>query len=56
MEQLYSFAIGRSAKGVESEAVEELVGMFADNDHDLAALITEFVASERFAHRREEAL
>ncbi len=56
MEQLYSFAIGRSAKGVESAAVDELVTIFADNGHDLGALITEFVASERFAHRREEAL
>jgi hypothetical protein len=56
MEQLYSFAIGRSAKGVESEAVDELVGMFSENGHDLGALITDFTASERFAHRREEAL
>jgi len=55
MEQLYSYAIGRPATGVESEAVEELVGDFGSGGHDLASLITTFVASDRFAHRREEA-
>lgn len=56
MEQLYSFAIGRSARGVESEAVDELLAEFQASGHDFTSLITGFVASERFAHRREEAL
>jgi hypothetical protein len=56
MQQLYSFAIGRPATGVEEEAVEELVGQFGTSGHDLSGLIADFVASDRFAHRREEAL
>ncbi len=56
MEQFYSFAIGRSAKGVEAAAVEELLAEFTSSGHDFTSLITSFVASERFAHRREEAL
>ena len=56
MQQLYGFAIGREAVGAELDAVDELVTEFGAVGHDLRELITEFVASERFAHRREEAL
>ncbi|MFT5355649.1 MAG: hypothetical protein ACI9KE_002868, partial [Polyangiales bacterium] len=56
IQQLYGFAIGREATGVEEGAVRELVEDFREEGHDLAAFITSFVASDRFAHRREEAL
>lgn len=56
MQQLYGFAIGREATRVELDAVDELVAEFSAGGHDLRDLITEFIASERFAHRREEAL
>lgn len=56
MQQLYGFAIGREASGAELDAVDELVTEFSAVGHDLRDLITEFVASERFALRREEAL
>jgi hypothetical protein len=55
VQQFYSFAVGRNAEE-EVDALSELTDMFREEGHDLRSLILAYVASDRFIHRREEAL
>jgi hypothetical protein len=56
VEQYLTFAQGRKVAPEESVVVDELVAMLAANGGVLSDFIVEFVASERFALRAEEAL
>jgi len=54
VQHLLSFALGRKVAAGEAGVVGELSGAFAGNDYDAKELLLDYVASERFALRREE--
>jgi hypothetical protein len=54
VEHLLDFAIGRRVRGGEAGVVSSLSAEFAANGYDAKALLLDYVASERFALRREE--
>ena len=54
VQHLLSFALGRKVADGEAGVVTELAGAFADKDYDARQLLLDYIASERFALRREE--
>lgn len=53
VKQLFAFALGRSLQSEEQAAADALTTQFAGADHQLAALIEDYVTSDAFALRKE---
>ncbi|MGE0784380.1 MAG: DUF1588 domain-containing protein [Sandaracinaceae bacterium] len=56
LEQYYQFATGRPVLPIDAQVIDGLVDDFRAAQLSLRGIILSYVASERFAHRREEAL
>ena len=56
VQQFLTFALGRPTSTYEADMQQEMVDAFRAGQHDFKGLITDFVASERFARRAQERL
>lgn len=52
--QVVTYAVGREIRPEESAAVADFVARFRDGGYSLTSLLTDYVASDRFALRQEE--
>lgn len=54
VQQLLDYAVGRPLRSGEDAVVDELAASFKDQNYDAQTLLLDYVASDRFALRREE--